>query len=498
VTAAQPELVLRGGLVDTGGGRFARTDVALGEGRVLALGDGLEAPQTLDCARLAVVPGAVNAHCHSAENWFRGMWDNLPLEPWMLFSYPVLAAPAQSPREVYVRTLLGGIEMLRSGATCAVDFLYELQGFTEESLEAVVSAYRDLGLRALIGLAMADRAYHETVVLDEGLVSRDLIDRLERDKPPAWPEWEAFTRRAVERFHRPDEGISICPAPSGPQRCTDELLVGAAALADELDLAIHIHVLETRMQALSGRRMYGTTLPEHLAEIGFLSPRVSFEHGIWLTPGDIEIVASNGVTIVHNPVSNMKLGSGICPVPDLLRAGVNVALGTDGMCSNDGNDMYATVKTAALLHKLWEIDYELWLGADEAWAMATSGGAAAAGDRDGLGRIEPGRRADLVLLDLDTIPFTPLNDALRQVVLGSTTLAVDSVLVGGRVVMRDRRLTGIDEHAILAEARALGTEILGRHDEAFEIGQQLLAGVRAGWLEAMSTDVGVERKLRLS
>jgi 5-methylthioadenosine/S-adenosylhomocysteine deaminase len=494
----ETELVLRGGLVDTGAGRFARTDVAVGGGRVLALGDGLVAPQTLDCARFAVVPGAVNAHCHSNENWFRGMWDNLPLEPWMLFSYPVLAAPAQSPREVYVRTLIGGIEMLRSGATCAVDFLYELQGFTEESLEAVVSAYRDLGLRALIGLAMADRAYHETVVLDEELVGRGLIDRLERDKPPAWPEWEAFTRRAVERFHRPDEGISICPAPSGPQRCTDEMLAGAAALADELDLAIHIHVLETRMQALSGRRMYGKTLPEHLAEIGFLSPRVSFEHGIWLTPGDIEIVAGHGVTIAHNPVSNMKLGSGICPVPDLLRAGVNVALGTDGMCSNDGNDMYATVKTAALLHKLWEIDYEQWLGAGEAWAMATSGGAAAAGDREGLGRIEPGRRADVVLLDLETIPFTPLNDALRQVVLGSTTLAVDSVLVGGRVVMRDRRLNGIDEDAILAEARELGAEILGRHDEAFEIGRQLLAGVRAGWLEAMATDVAVERKLHPS
>jgi 5-methylthioadenosine/S-adenosylhomocysteine deaminase len=497
VTAA-PELVLRGGLVDTGSGRFARTDVAVGDGRVLAVGDGLEAPETVDCARFAVVPGAVNAHCHSAENWFRGMWDNLPLEPWMLFSYPVLAAPAQSPREVYVRTLLGGIEMLRSGATCAVDFLYELQGFTEESLEAVVSAYRDLGLRALIGLAMADRAYHETVVLDEGLVGRDLIERLERDRPPAWPEWEAFTRRAVERFHRPDEGISICPAPSGPQRCTDEMLAGSAALADELDLAIHIHVLETRMQALSGKRLYRKTLPEHLAEIGFLSPRVSFEHGIWLTPGDIEIVAGHGVTIVHNPVSNMKLGSGICPVPELLRAGVNVALGTDGMCSNDGNDMYATLKTAALLHKLWEIDYERWLGADEAWAMATSGGAAAAGDRDGLGCIEPGRRADLVLLDLDTIPFTPLNDPLRQVVLGSTTLAVDSVVVGGQFVMRDRRLTGIDEHAILAEGRELGAAILGRHDEAFEIGQQLLAGVRAGWLEAMTTDVGVERKLHLS
>ncbi len=490
-----PELVLAGGLVDLGVGGFRRADVAINGGRITAIGDGLAGREIVDCRRFAVAPGAVNAHVHSNENWFRGLWDNLPLEPWMLFSYPVLAAPAQSPREVYVRTLLGGIEMLRSGATCAVDFLYELQGFSEDSLAAVVAAYRDLGLRALIGLAMADRAYHETVVLDEGLVGRELIDRLERDRPPAWPDWEAFTRRAVERFHRPDEGISVCPAPSGPQRCTDEMLAGSAALADELDLAVHIHVLETRMQAVSAQKLYGKTLPEHLAAIGFLSPRVSFEHGIWLTPGDVELVAGHGVTIVHNPVSNMKLGSGICPVPELLRAGVNVALGTDGMCSNDGNDMYATVKTAALLHKLWEVDYEQWLGADAAWAMATANGSAAAGDPDGLGRIEVDRRADLVLLDLETLPFTPLNDALRQLVFGSTTLAVDSALVGGRWSLRGGRLTGIDEDAILAEARELGAGIVARHDDAFELGRELLAGVRAGWLEAMRTDVGVERKL---
>ena len=490
------ELVLRNGLVDVGAGRFTRADVAVSGGRITAVGDALDGAETVDCGRFAVVPGTVNAHCHSNENWFRGMWDNLPLEPWMLFSYPALAAPPQSPREIYVRTLLGGIEMVRSGATCVVDFLYELHGFTDESLDAVVRAYRDLGLRALVALGMGDRAYHETVVLDEGLVEPELVERLERDKPPSWAEWEAFTRTAVERFHRPDEGISICPAPSGPQRCTDEMLAGCARLAQELDLAVHIHVLETRMQAVSAQRMYGRTLPAQLDSLGFLSPRVSFEHAIWLTPGDIELVRDRGVTIVHNPVSNMKLGSGICPVPTLLREGVNVAIGTDGVSSNDTNDMYAAVKSAALLHKLWEVDYEEWLGAAEAWAMATGGGAAAAGDRDGLGRIEAGRRADLVLLDLNTIPFTPLNDALNQVVFGSTTLAVDAALVGGRWVMRGSELTGIDETAILAEARELGREIVGRHDEAFEIGRRLLPSLRAGWLEAMRTDVGVERKLR--
>ena len=457
----------------------------------------MDGDDVLDCSRFAVVPGMVNAHCHSNENWFRGMWDNLPLEPWMLFSYPVLAAPAQSAEEIYVRTLVGGIEMLRSGATCVVDFLYEVQGFRDDSLAAVVRAYRDLGLRALIALGTSDRAYHETVVLDERLVDPALLDEIRREQPGSWPEIETFTRDAVAKFHRPEEGIAIGLGPSGPQRCTDEMLAGCARLADELDLAIHIHVLETRMQAVSAQQLYGRTLPEHLHELGFLSPRVSFEHGIWLTPHDIELVRDTGVTIVHNPVSNLKLGSGVCPVPMLLDEGVNVALGTDGMSSNDGNDMLWVLKLASLLHKLWGSDYEEWLGAADAWEMATAAGAEAAGLRDDLGEIVPGFRADLVLLDLDSLGFTPLNDPLKQLALGASHRDVASVLVGGRWVLRDRVLTGIDEGAVLAEARERGRDVVARYDAGFEVGKKLLDALRAGWLDAFRTDVGVDRSLPL-
>jgi cytosine/adenosine deaminase-related metal-dependent hydrolase len=493
-------VILKSGLVDLGGGEFDRADVVVDGGRISAVGrDAAQSAgaEVIDCSRFAIVPGMVNAHCHSNENWFRGRWDNLPLEPWMLFSYPALAGPVQSSRETYLRTLIGALDMVHSGATCVVDFLYEMAGFTDESLAAVVAAYRDIGLRALIVLGMGDRAYHETVVLDDRLVEPALIERLERDKPPTWDEWEAFTRRAVERYHRPDEGISIGLGPSGPQRCTDHFLQASAALADELDLQIHIHVLETRMQALSGQKMYGKTLPEHMQALGFLSPRVNFEHGIWLTAHDIEIVRDSGTTVVHNPISNMKLGSGICPVPVLLEHGVNVALGTDGMSSNDGNDMFAALKVAGLVHKLWDIDYERWLGAREAWQMATAGGAQAAGDHAGLGRIEAGRRADLTLLDLDSRVFTPLARPLHHVVFGSTTTAVHSTMIGGRWVLRDGRVTGIDEPAILAEVRETGKSVLDRHDEAFAIGEQLLASVRAGWLEALGSDVAVNRSMPL-
>jgi cytosine/adenosine deaminase-related metal-dependent hydrolase len=492
------DLVLANGLVDVGGGEFRRADVAISDGRIEQVGSAEgDATERVDCSRLAIVPGMVNAHNHSNENWLRGRFDNLPLEPWMLFSYPALAAPAQTTREIYVRTLLGAIEMLHSGATTVVDFVYELAGFTDESLDAVVRAYRDVGLRALVVLGMGDRAYHETVVLDLGLTPPDLREELEAERPPSWSEWEAFTRHAVERFHAPDDGISIGLGPSGPQRCTDEMLAGCSALADELGLPIHIHVLETRMQAATGRRLYGRTLPEHMQAIGFLGPRVNFEHAIWLTASDIALVADAGVTVVHNPVSNMKLGSGICPVPLLLRAGVTVALGTDGMSSNDGNDMFAALKVAGLLHKLWEIDYAEWLGAGEAWGMATAGGARAAGAGAELGRIEAGRRADLVLLDLDSRVFTPLNEPLNHVVFSSATQAVHSVLVGGRWSLRDGRLTGVDEDAVLGEARELGPEVLSRHDEAFEQAQRLLAPLRAGWLTTLESDPGVTRSAAL-
>lgn len=490
-------MLLRNGLVDTGTrAEFSRADILVEDGRIARVGsvEGVRSDvEVVDCSGYLVVPGLIDAHYHSNDGFDRGRWDNLPLEPWMMFSYPALAAPALSAREVYIRTVLSGLELVRSGVTCVVDFLYELAGFTDESLAAVVSAYRDLGLRATIALGMSDRAFHETVAVDLGLIPPDLLERLEAERPPPWDEWEAFARRAVERFHRPETGISIALAPSGPQRCSDRMLAGTSALAGELDLIVHIHVLETRLQAYSSLQRYGTTLPKHLESLGFLSERVSFDHGIWLTDEDLELIAGRGVNVVHNPISNMKLGSGICPVPELLKRGVTVALGADSASCNDGCNMLESVKIAALVHKLWDVDYEEWLGAAEAWTMATTAGARAAGDPEGLGRIREGARADLVLFDLDDLAFTPLNVPLNQLVFCAPKQAVAASLVGGRWILRDGTVTGVDESAVKAEAREIAASLGGRSAEALEIGGRLLASVRAGWLEAMRDDVGVRR-----
>lgn len=475
-------LVLRAGLVDTGGGSFTRTDILIGNGRILEMG-AIQPPrdaEVFDASDYLVVPGMINAHTHSNENWFRGRFDNIPLDVWMLFAYPLAFAPHQTPREVYLRTALGAMEMLRGGTTCVVDFLYELPHLTDATLQAVVQAYRDTGMRALICLAVADRSFRETAALDPSLLTAEAKAELERRSPPPIRDWLELCRSSVARFHRPDHGISLGLAPAGPHRCTDDLLLACRDLADELDLQIHTHTLEIERQARMANRQYGRTVIEHLHDIGFLGPRVHLCHGVWTTDADAKVIATDGASLVHNPLSNLKLGSGVAPVPRLRRHGVHLALGTDGTCSGDGQDMFQAVKLAATLHKSPTLPYEGWTGATEAWAMATTGGARTVGRPD-IGRLQPGHRADLVLLDLRHRAFVPLNDPLFHVALQVPTSAVRQVMVDGRWTVTDGRLLGVDEPALLAEARSAAPDVNARHERALAFGESLLPSVSAGW-----------------
>lgn len=481
-------LILRGGLVDRGDGAFARADVAIDGRRVEQVGAvaGRDGAAELDASGYAVLPGMINAHTHSNENWFRGRFDNLPLEVWLLFAYPLMYAPRHTEREVYVRTALGAMEMLRGGTTAVVDFLYELPELTEDSLRAVVAAYQDVGMRALVCLAVADRSFYEGAAVDAGLISAETRAELDRRPPPAIGDWLSACRGLVERYHRPEEGIAIGLAPAGPHRCSDELLLECLELAQERDLQVHTHTLETRLQAEEARARHGCSVIEHLAGIGFLGPRVHLCHGVWMSERDAEIVSGAGATVVHNPLSNLKLGSGVAPVPVLRDRGVHLALGTDGMCSADGQDMFQAVKLAALVHKVAGRSYEEWIGARDAWGMATAAGARVLGD-PAAGRIDPGAHADVVLADLAHPAFTPLNDPLLHVALQAPTAAVGHVLVGGRRVVCEGRLTGVDERALLAEARELWPRLSARSEHAFAFGEALVPSVASGWRRGLGT-----------
>lgn len=482
-------VVLRNCLTALPDGDFRTTSLAISGGRIVGIGEAsvrsmLPTAETIDCSDYIVIPGMANAHCHSNENWFRGYWDQLPLELWSAYAYPKLGAPAQSGDEIFVRTLIGALEMLRTGATTVVDFLLDPHGIDAGVMDAVVRAYRAVGMRAIIAMGISDLPYQETVVIDEKLIETPLLQGLTQANKVPWRDRELFIRDMVRRYHSPATGISIALAPSGPQRCSDELLTGCAKLASELDLVLHLHVLETRMQALSGARRYGTTIPAHLARLGILSPRVSFAHGIWMTRHDVEITAESGVTVVHNPLANLKLGSGLSDVPAMLRAGINVALGTDGVSSNDGNDMFAVLKMATLLGRLWESDYLQWPSAQDLWSAATIGGARSAGLAGLTGAIKVGWAADLVFLDRRNVNFTPLTYPLRQIVFGSSAPAVRAAMVDGKWIMRDGEFKTINESDVLSEARRMGADVIARHAPAHEIGEKLLPGLRSGWLEA--------------
>jgi cytosine/adenosine deaminase-related metal-dependent hydrolase len=247
------------------------------------------------------------------------------------------------------------------------------------------------------------------------------------------------------------------------------------------------------MQAYTGRELYGGTIVEHLADLGFLSPRVSLNHAIWLTERDIDLIARSRAGTTHNLLSNFKLGSGISPVPEMLQRGIPVSLGTDGKSSNDSQDMYEVVKTVALLHKTQRPEFERWLGAPEAWTMGTSYGARSLGMGDELGEIAEGQRADLVLFDLDTVPFVPFNRPLHHLVYCLPSHSVDTVLVEGQVVVRDGRLTRVDEAALLAEGRQLGHDFVRRSRAAFDLNAQLQPAVADGYRRAVVQDVGVRR-----
>ncbi|MGH2447937.1 MAG: amidohydrolase family protein [Chloroflexota bacterium] len=486
-------MIVKSGLVVRPDGTTTQLDIRIRDGRIEALGSFDADDDTIDASHCLVAPGIINTHCHSNENFFKGLFDNMPLEIWLLFSYPVLAASPQSPREIYVRTMLGCIEMLKTGCTTVVDFLYEMPETNPDTVAAVLQAYLDSGMRVLLIVGYADKVYYETTPLATDLLTPELKNRIDSTPLLSAEQNIDLVDSIRSEWHGRGDRIMIGLGPSGPQRCTDRQLDLSANYAERHDLQIHIHTLETKMQAYSGHLYYGKTIIQHLAELEFLSSRVSLNHAIWLTEQDIDQVALSGAGTTHNLLSNFKLGSGISPVPEMLAKGINVSIGTDGKSSNDSQNLYEVLKSVALLHKTQQPEFERWLGAPEAWRMATVGGARSVGMREELGSIEPGYRADLVLFDLRSVPFTPLNNPLHQLVYCLPSSAVKTVLVEGKVVVSDGQLCGVDEGVLLAEGQELGREFVGRSGPTFELARQLVPSVAAGYRRAVAQCVGVNR-----
>jgi 5-methylthioadenosine/S-adenosylhomocysteine deaminase len=404
----------------------------------------------IDADDKIVMPGMINSHCHSPANLVRGMMPSKPLEIWRAYYRASLGNMCDE--DFYASALLGGMEMLKCGATTVLDHFFGNQTWRFMGAGAAIQAMRDLGLRHVVALTLSDKNYEETIPFDEtasGL--NDEIKRMSQRETKTTVAWLDECEAFIDAFHAPDKLTTCCPGPSAVQRCTDELLTGAAAIAHKRNLPMHIHLAETKTQQVMGKRLYGHSLLQHLDSLGILGPDVSLAHSIWIEPEDVELFARSGAAPVHNPASNLRLGSGLAPVRQFLSAGVPVALGTDGAASNDGQNMFDALRLVGLIHNQPGSDFNHWVTPPQALAMATCNGARAFGLNAGL--LAAGKLADLVLLRRDTAAFTPLNDVRGQLVFCENGSSVDTVIVNGEAVVEGGRLTKIDEKEVLMLAR---------------------------------------------
>lgn len=440
-----------------------------------------------------VMPGLVNAHLHSGEALFRGRYDNMPLEIWMLYTYPVLGTHRISERLIYLRSMLVAMESLRSGVTCITDDMFEAPQQTINQLGAAVQAYDDIGIRATVSGHIGDKPYLDIIPFTREHVPQDLQNQLNNMPRKKASDYLAFAREALNQFHDRSGRIRFMVAPSAPQRCTEELMLAANELAQEWQIPFHTHIVETKVQGCSGDAMYGRSLMQYMSDLDLLHPWTTIAHSIWVSDADIELMGNAGVSVVHNVISNQKLGAGIAPIRKLLSAGVNVGLGTDGLASNDTANMFSVLKAAGLLHNIAGPDYDQWLTAAEVLDSGTLSGARTARLDHLTGSVEVGKRADLLIVDTNTLAFTPLNDIRNHLVYCENGSSIRTVIVNGEIVVRDGQMTKVNEAELLAELRELMPEFLAYHQEVEKQNAALEPWLREIHQRCNNMDIGIHR-----
>jgi 5-methylthioadenosine/S-adenosylhomocysteine deaminase len=428
------DCLIKNGIVltmDPAGTGFEHGAVAVKDGRIADVGpvDDFEsrpAKEILDARGGLIMPGLVNAHTHLPMSLFRGLADDLPLEQWLNeYIFPAEATHI-TPDSVRLGARLSMAEMLLSGTTTCCDG-YFLAHQIAEAVEAV-------GLRAVLGQGVID--FPAPGVPDPAKkidVARQFVQ--------AWQGRSALIHPSV-----------FCHA---PYTCSAETLRAAKQVADELGVLFQIHVAETQFEARQCRQTHGCSPVQYLDGLGLLDRKTLLIHAVWVDDADIEIIGRRHARVSHCPESNMKLASGIAPIPDMLAAGVTVALGTDGCASNNDLDLWGEMDMAAKLHKVQRLDPTV-MDADTVLRMATIEGARALGLDDEIGSIEVGKQADLIFIDLAQPRLIPLYMAQSHLVYAVHAADVCHVMIAGRRVVQDRRLLTIDVEELIRQAKHMG------------------------------------------
>ncbi len=416
LTMDKEQTVIRNGAVAVQGNKIADT------GSFDDISKKYSSQNIISGRNRAVIPGLVNTHTHAAMVYFRGMADDLPLKEWLEGYIWPAEGKWLSPDFVFDATELACLEMLKAGITTYNDMYF----FEDEAGKAA----KKLGMRAVLGAGIVDFPTIAGKGADEYLAKAELF---------------------IEKWK--DDGLIIpCIAPHSAYACSPETLRKVKKLSDKYIAQIHIHLAETKWEVDEIKNKYGLSPVEHLKDLGIMNENVVAVHCVWLDGKEIELLAQNKVGVSHCIESNLKLSSGIAPVPQMLKAGVKVSFGTDGAASNNDLNILSEMSTAAKVHKAMSGDPTV-LDAKTALLMATRWGAEVLGLGNITGSLEKGKAADIVIMNLNKPHLTPLYDIYSHIVYSARASDVEMVFVNGRLVINDGNLVAGDEQAILDKAR---------------------------------------------
>ncbi len=489
------KLLVRGGQVYDHDGdvhKPAVADILIEGDRIVAVGANI-APdgdcQIIEARDRLVVPGLINAHYHSHDTLCRGLFEELPLEMWLLYTLPM--GQHRSKEEVRARTLVGAVESLRCGITTVQDML-GLVPLNDEYTDVVIAAYREAGIRVVFSPMIWDIPPIAMVRHKDDLPS-EIQDMLGTEGRPIKDQFD-YLEHQFNR-HPAAGNLHWAVAPFAPQRCSPQMLQACAELSEKYDLPIYTHVYETRGQALIARELFakhGGSLINYLDSAGLLGPRLNIVHSVWITRPEIDRMAAADAGIVLNHLSNMKLKSGVAPVCDLCDSGVRLGLGCDNCSGSDVQSMFQAMKTFCLLAAVSEPEPGPGL-AREVLHHATMGNARTAGLDKCLGAIRPGFKADLVLIDLKDVAYLPYNSAARQLVYTESGRSVDTVIVDGKIVVKDRKTLTVDEEALRREVADLMRSFNADFDKVLESRKRALPYMLEAHRRAWQPDIGMSR-----
>lgn len=396
-------------------------------GPAVQIAEHIQARQTIDASGCLVIPGLINVHSHLAMTIFRGLVDDQPLEAWLGRIWPLEAAFA-NVSNVRAGTQLALVEMIRGGVTCAHDMYWQLWDNTRTAVNA--------GFRLVNGPAFTE------IVGPDGVMPENHIPR---------------AQSYIEEF-RTNPLVTCCVQVHSTYTTSRQMLENARQISEDYQLLFVTHASESRVEVETIQQRFGKTPIEYLHEVGLLGPRTLLAHCVHLRDAEIQLLKDTSTSVAHCPESNLKLSNGVARLPDLLRAGVNVAIGTDGAATNNDLDMLGEMFTAAMVHKgVW--GDPTCPKAEHVFEMATVKAARAIGMQDRLGSLETGKLADIAILDLDAPHLTPLYNVYSHLIYAANKCDVRSVFIHGKPVMLNRDLLTLDEEEIKFAVRRVAMQI---------------------------------------